>query len=150
MDAIPFFMGKQVFETGEIVLPAGEGRASFLPREEMAEAAVNVLISKGNEGKPYNISNIYSYDYMEISDTLSDISGKEISYHPVSIEEYINNSLKVGIPQPIVDMVAVFSSAQAAGDFDVPSIDIEILLGRKPSTMKSFMKTFYQNLSKKT
>ncbi|AZA56940.1 hypothetical protein EG350_07010 [Chryseobacterium shandongense] len=67
MDAIPFFMGKQVFETGEIVLPAGEGRASFLPREEMAEAAVNVLISKGNEGKPYNISNIYSYDYMEIS-----------------------------------------------------------------------------------
>ena len=55
-DVLPLFFGDKVLETG-IYLPAGEGKAAFISRNDIAEAAANILSSEGHENKEYNIVN---------------------------------------------------------------------------------------------
>ena len=63
MDMLPLFMGPKVIESGNIFYPAGEGKTSFVIREDMAEAAANVLTSSNHENKEYKIFNVENYTF---------------------------------------------------------------------------------------
>ena len=45
------FMGNNVAETENIFFPAGNGKASWVLREELAEAAAHILTTQGREIK---------------------------------------------------------------------------------------------------
>ena len=51
------FMGNNVAETENIFFPAGNGKASWVLREELAEAAAHILTTKGHENKTYTLTN---------------------------------------------------------------------------------------------
>ena len=44
----------------------------------------------------------------------------------------------------MIQGAASFCVAIAQGEFDFPSTDLETLLGRKPQTVKEFLKDAYQ------
>ena len=89
-ETIPFFVGEEVLETG-IYLPAGNGKASFATRTDMAEAIANVLASDGHGNKTYVTSALPSYSFNEIAEMFSEISGKTISY--TNLKTYIKQTL---------------------------------------------------------
>src|SRR5665648_428363 len=77
-EVLPMFMGDQVLNSGVIFLPAGNGKASFTSREDMASAGVAVLTDKRHENKTYEISVNKSYTFSEIAVLLTELSGKQI------------------------------------------------------------------------
>lgn len=143
MDFIPVFIGDKVLETGVVYLPAGEGKAGFALRNEMAEAAANILTSAGHEDRIYNISGIESYTYRDVAKAIADITGKEIKYVSPTIEEYTKTLTDAGVPLEYAGMFAGFALAQAEGEFEETNTDLENLLGRKPTTVKAFLTQVY-------
>ena len=143
-DVLPMFMGEKVLKTG-IFLPAGDGNASFAPRLDMAEAAANILKYEGHENKEYVIANNINYSLNDVADFLSEISGKKVTYINPTKEVYKDAMSKAGVPMEYIGMIADFSEAIKQGEFSTTKSDLENLLGRKPTTLKEYLKSVYAN-----
>jgi NAD(P)H dehydrogenase (quinone) len=141
MDFIPFFIG-DVLNTETIYLPAGNGKVSFALRSEMAEAAAAVLIKNGHENKAYDLVNTEAYSYDDVARYISEVTGKNIKYISPTPEEFKEALSKSdgAIPEDFIGIVL----AQALGDGDATSHDLENLIGRKPTSLPAFVKELYQ------
>ena len=143
MDFVPVFIGEKVLETG-VYWPAGNTPGAYALREEMAEAAANVLTGSGHENKTYNISNTSAWTFQQVADTISNASGKSIGYISPSQEEYKAVLTQAGIPAHFIAMFAGFAEAIRLGEFDsAAGTDLEKLLGRKPTSLESYLSSFY-------
>ena len=145
MDFIPVFVGEQVLETGVIYLPAENGKVSAVLRSELAEATVNVLIGSNHEGKIYDFSNTEAVSYHEIAQMISEITGKTVSYVSPTVDEYAETMSQYNVPSDIIGLFSSFAIAQAQGELDLTSNELENLLGRKPTPIKEFLKSVYKS-----
>jgi NAD(P)H dehydrogenase (quinone) len=142
-DIIPWFLGEKVFETG-IYLPAGKGKAAFTLRNDMAEAAANIVVGKGHENKIYKTSANETSSFEDVAGILSEISGAPVSYTDASPEEFKATLTSSGVPEGVIAMFGGFSEAIKQGEFDFEKNDLETLLNRKPVSISEYLKAVYQ------
>lgn len=143
LDLLPTFLGEKVLETG-IYLPAADGKAGFVLRSEMAEAAANVLARSEQESKEYHISSSENVSFSEIAAILKEITGKEVSYFSPDVSTYSQTLLNAGVPGEFVGILAGFGAGIAEGELENSSNDLETLLGRKPTGVKEFLESVYR------
>lgn len=143
LDMLPMFIGEQVLDSGVIMQPAQEGKSSLVLREELAEAAVVVLTSEGHENKAYPLVNNQSVSYAEVAETISEVSGKAINYHSPSPEEYQATLKSYGVPDEYIGIFTAFSVAQANGELEMTDHSLQNLIGREPTTVKTFLTKVY-------
>jgi len=143
-DFIPVIIGKNVFETGTIYLPAGNGRTAFTLRSDLAAGSVAVMTSKGHENKTYEFCSDQLYTFSEIASMLSQINGKQITYISPSNEEYKATLTKAGVPAPYVAMFAACSEGVKQGEFDFKDHTLSNLLGGKCIDLKQYLNEAYK------
>jgi NAD(P)H dehydrogenase (quinone) len=141
-DMLPIFMGEKILETG-VFFPAGDGKAAFTSRNDMAEAAAHLLSTPGHESKEYVIANTSNYSLHDVSNILSELTGKKIPYAKPSVAFYTETLTKNGVPSSYVSTFAGFGEAINQGEFEIHESDLEKLIGRKPTSLKDFFKTVY-------
>jgi NAD(P)H dehydrogenase (quinone) len=143
MEVLPMFVGEKVVENGSIFLPAGEGKVSYASRNDMAEAAANILTSEGHENKVYEISGSKAYSFGELAGILSNLSGKKINYVAADTEQYRQELYKARIPADIINTIIGFSNGIKDGEFDFPSDKLNEILGHEALTPQEFLKKAY-------
>lgn len=143
MDFVPAFIGEKVVETGVIYLLAGDGKVGAVLRSEMAEATSNILTSANHEGKTYNFTSHEAFSYQEVAQQLSEITGKTINYISPNEAEYGQTLAGFGVPADFISLFTSFAVAQNNGELETIGFDVEQLLGRKPTTMKTFLNQIY-------
>nr|WP_262918086.1 NmrA family NAD(P)-binding protein [Pontibacter sp. E15-1] len=143
-DILPMFMGDKVIETGTIFLPAGDGKASYAGRHDLAAAGAVLLTTEEHENKVYEMGGPVAYSFQDIAGMLSDLSGKTIQYVSPSPGVYSEQLKSYGVPDEMIQGAATFCVAIAQGEFDFPATDLETILGRKAQTVQDFLKTAYQ------
>lgn len=141
-DVLPMFFGEQVLESG-IFLPAGEGKAAYATRKDLAEAAANVLLEPGHENKTYVLANTENYALQDVATLLSKLAGKTVAYTNPAAAVYADTLAKAEVPVAYIGMFASFSEAIRQGEFEVEKTDLETLLHRKPASLESFLKAYY-------
>ena len=142
------FMGEKVAETGTVLFPAAEGKASWVLREELAEVAVNVLTTEGHENKTYTLTHNASVGFEKIANYLSAAMNKDIRYHSPDPESFKAMMEKAGVPAMYIGMFSMWGTAIAEGMMDLEDTTLESLLGRKPTSVKQFIHRIYQDSSK--
>lgn len=142
-DVLPMFLGEKVLESGTIFLPAGDGKAPYATRYDMGVAGAILLLGAGHENKTYHLAADTSYTFGDIAQQLSELSGKPVQYIPASTADFTAQLTQAGVPVEGIHTLAGFSEAIAQGEFDFPDTTLEQLLGRKPETLKDFLKTVY-------
>jgi NAD(P)H dehydrogenase (quinone) len=145
MDMLPFFLGEQVIETGVVFQPAGDGKAAFVLRNDLAEATANVLATDGHAGKVYQLPGAVTVSYGEVAAELTKIAGKDISYVSPTQAVYHAELSKVGVPEMYINMFGAFSEAIKQGEFEDAVGDLPNLLGRQPVTPFEYLKQVYGN-----
>lgn len=148
MDLVPAFLGEKVVETGMIYLPAGNGKVGAVLRSEMAEATANILASSHHAGKTYHFTNHEAFSYQEVAQFLSEITGKTINYISPTADEYAHTLTKHGVPADFIGVFSSFAIAQANGELEMVGSDLEQLLGRKPTSVRTFLNQVYSPLKK--
>ncbi|HEY4208581.1 MAG TPA: SDR family oxidoreductase [Puia sp.] len=142
-DMIPIFIGGKVLEAGTIFLPAGNGKVAYALRTDMAEAAANILSGKGHENKTYEITGSAALSYGEIAEIISEVSGKKISYVSPTQEVFREEMTKAGVPDHYIGLFAGFSEAARQKEFDHVDPMLEKLLGRRPVSVREYLKGIY-------
>ncbi len=144
MDMLMDFIGKNVLETKTIFVPAGEGKINFVLRSEIAEALANLLTSDGHQTISYNIGMEQPVSFPEIAQIISSVSGQSIDYISPEPQVYTQNLLQHGIPEMYAQMFTAFAVAFAANTMNVPTSDLTMLLGRKPTDVKTYLTKIFQ------
>lgn len=142
LEVLPMFFGENVLETG-IFLPAGETKAAFALRTDMAEAIANVLSSQGHENKEYSLSNTEKISFEDAAEAMSTVTGKHITYTSPTVADYSNTLSQAGVPMEYIDMFAGFAEAIKQGEFETEKTDLVNLLGRTPTSAKAFFAQVY-------
>ena len=94
---IPVFAGDKVVDSGIILFPAGEGKASFVLRDELAEAAANILASEGHESKIYNLTNTTSVSFADVANAISATIGKKVIFQSPAVADFESSLKQFGV-----------------------------------------------------
>lgn len=136
MDILPEFVGKD----GVLRGPAGDGRCSFVAREDVARSAAAILSDPAaHRGRSYDITGPEALDLTEVADALSRAQGRPVTYHAETVDEaYESRSAADPAPWQADAWVSTYT-AIAAGEVARVSPDIERLTGRPPMTFEAFL-----------
>ncbi|QNF34488.1 SDR family oxidoreductase [Adhaeribacter swui] len=137
------FIGDKVTETSTILFPAQAGKASWVLREELAEAAVAILTTQGHVNKTYALTNNTSVSFEQIATFISEALGKEVKYLSPDVEAFKAILEKAGVPEMYIGMFIMWGTAVAEGMMDLEDNTLESLLGRKPTSVKQFIEKIY-------
>ncbi|MBN1321466.1 MAG: SDR family oxidoreductase [Thermoleophilia bacterium] len=120
-------------QTGTIVAAVGEGRVASATRADYAAGAVAVLLGEGHDGKVYELSGDYAWDYDELAAVASKIIGNPVSYQPVDGPTLVDILTGAGMERPAAEFVAALDGNIAAGLLSGVTGEVSALIGR-PTT----------------
>ena len=150
MDKVP----EHIKRSDIIRAPAGNGRVSWVSRDDIADVATEVLTGAGHEGKVYDITGPEALDMRETADCLSAATGRNITYEPQTPEEVrISRSSSrmeeleerrveltgSGLTDYEVDVWISHYFQIASGEVSVISDTVQKLCGHSAETLADFL-----------
>lgn len=129
----------EIRDRGEIFVPAGRGKTSFIDVRDIAAVAVRTLTEPGHEGKAYPLTGSEALSYAEVAALFTEILGRPVRYADPSFVRFILAKRREGLPLPyILVMTGIYGTCKL-GLAGTLTPDTERLLGRAPITMRQFI-----------
>ncbi|RSJ13034.1 oxidoreductase [Streptococcus intermedius] len=131
----------ELIERKAVIYPMENAKMSFISREDSAVAIVKLAMSPALQGKTYILTQDRNYTMLELADLLSEISGHEISYQPVTVEEF---AALYDQPKGFGIVLASLYQAGSQGCLGIVTDDFRTITGRQATDLKTYMKKNYQ------
>jgi uncharacterized protein YbjT (DUF2867 family) len=125
---------------GELRLPAGDGAASFIDAEDIAAVAVAALAEDGHGGQTYELSGPRALTIAEAIAEISQATGRDIRYVPLSPEEFVAELTGQGWPSAEAEDYAEAVSPIRRGMDSYISDGVQRALGRQPRDFSDYVK----------
>jgi len=130
--------GQQAIGAGALYAAAGDGKAGYVTRADCARAAAAALLTEtGSTVRDLTGPEAVSHD--DIAAILSEVSGKQTPYVPITRDALVEAMVKNGLPEFMADVFSSFDVAIAKGNLDVASDDVEKLTGQKAQSVRDFL-----------
>lgn len=140
MDSMALYMLGKDYQDKGIQLPAANGCVSYALRSDQAQAIGNVLATGDCSNHIYRFTGNQAYSFYDVATALSELTGKEIQYVPVTTETYRANAIIAGLPEKVVDLILPFMADIANSQGSTVTTDMELALGRPPIDLKVGLK----------
>jgi NAD(P)H dehydrogenase (quinone) len=115
---------------GALVAPA--------PRSDYAAAAAVALLDDDTDNAVHELSGA-AVSLPELAAALSDVTGSELPYKDVSLEEYRAGLLAAGLDEATAAFVTALEAGAANGELDGDPTVLEGLLGRPVTELRTAM-----------
>ena len=121
--------------------PAGDGRVGVVARDDIADAAVAVLVDSSGlyDGETYVMTGPQALTFYQVADALSQASGRAVAYHPETLDEAYQSRQHHGAPDWMVEGWVTSYVAAATGELDVVTDHIARLAGHPAQTFSEFL-----------
>jgi NAD(P)H dehydrogenase (quinone) len=136
------FLSLMVGADGVIRGPAGDGRVAAVARDDIADAAVAVLLDEGDrhDGRAYDMTGPEALTLGEVAEELSRFAGRTIAYHAETMEEAYASRASYGAPDWQVAGWVTTYVAIANGEVEAVSGDVAALAGHRPMPLAEFLR----------
>jgi NAD(P)H dehydrogenase (quinone) len=118
--------------SGVVFSNAQDGRAGFVSRRDVAEAAIGALLSDAADGRIFDVSGPEMLTFKDITQLLSAASGRPLEHVDCSDAEYEDRLRSQGFPDLGVRSLTGMGLALRGGYFDESSNAVLELTGRPP------------------
>lgn len=131
---------------GEIVVPAGAGRTSFVDARDVGDAAAVWLTDADRTpaagAVAYDLTGPESLDYFDVAAVLSDVLGRRVVYtRPGLVEFYRHERAQGAEPGYAAVMMGLYTSARL-GFAGRLADGVQRLLGRPPRSLRDFAEDY--------
>ena len=117
--------------SGEVVLPAGDKPEPFIDADDIADVAVAALTDDRHIGELYELTSPRLLTFGEAVAEISEATGRDISYVPISVEEYAAGAAEHGVPEEFVGFLTYLFS-EVLGNNAYLTDGVQRALGRPP------------------
>jgi len=132
LDFFPLLAG----EDGVLRGPANGGRVAAVAQDDIAAVATTVLLDpSSHERRTYDLTGPEALTLAEAAATLSQVLGREYSFHDESLEEAYASRASYGAPDWQVDAWVSTYTAIASGELSRVTGDVERVTGRGPLSL---------------
>lgn len=135
IDFLPHFVG----DDRTIRAPAGNGRVSYVARDDIADAAAAVLLSGEHSRTAFDITGPEALSLYEVAERLGGFIGRDIRYEPETEGEAYRSRSEYGAPDWEVEGWVTSYLAMASGEMKTVSDAVETLTGHPPMSLEQFL-----------
>ena len=121
---------------GAVVGASGDARVAPAPRSDYAAAAAAALLDDAPGGGVHELAGP-AVTLPELAAVLSDVTGQELPYEDVSLEEYRAGLLAAGLDEGTASFVTALEAGAANGELEADSRALEALLGRPATDLRT-------------
>jgi uncharacterized protein YbjT (DUF2867 family) len=132
----------EIRDHDRIVVPAGQGRTSFVDARDVAAAGVRALTGLGPRNAAYALTGAEALTYGEVAALLSDVLGRPIRYANPSVLDFVRHARGQGHPWPFVLVMTGIYLTARLGLAGTVTDDLERLLGRPPTPVRTFIEDY--------
>jgi uncharacterized protein YbjT (DUF2867 family) len=140
-DFVPFFAS---VEDGRAVIaaPAGQGRTSFVSRDDLADVAAAVLLRDDTDldGQALEVTGPEALTMTEAADVLTEITGRPVTYRDQTVEEAWATRRPSGHPDWEIEGWVTSYLAIAAGELSTVTDVVPILTGHSARTVAEHLR----------
>lgn len=131
---------REEIRAGELSVPAGAGRTSFVDARDVAAVAVESLLT-GTSGA-YDLTGPAALSYHEVCRQLSTALDHDVTYAEPSLTRFLLQQVREDRPlsQGFV-MAAIYTTARL-GLADRVTDDVRRVLGREPTPLSTFVRDY--------
>ena len=118
----------------ELFIPA-DGPVAWASRAELGEATAKLMLKGGYENQIVLLTGPKAYSFADIVEVIRRVTGKELTLHRVSAEEYVTKNAAIDEgKKPVQFFEAWRSLLEGVADGEVADVDplMGELLGRQP------------------
>lgn len=123
----------QAGASGVLSASVGDGRVASASRRDFAEAAAVVLTSEGHVGQVYELGGDVAWNFDELAAAISELSGREVVYTPLSTEEHAAQLAGFGLDEGTIGFVTALDANIRDGALAEVTGELSRLIGR-PTT----------------
>lgn len=99
---------------GELALPTGDAVEPFVDVDDVADVAVAALTDDRHIGRTYELSGPRLLGFAEIAAELTEATGREIAYTPVSLDTYRHFLSEMGAQEDFADLFELINDGRNA------------------------------------
>jgi len=135
------FFPAMVGEDGVIRGPAAQGRVAAVAQDDIADAAVAVLLDpEAHAGATYSLTGPEALTLDEVAAVLTGAKGRPVAYQPETVPEAYASRAVYAAPDWQVDAWVSTYTAIAAGELAGVTGDIETLTGRPAMSLADLLR----------
>lgn len=143
LDTLGLFIGSRALNDG-IRVPAGSEKIAAVTRNDLGEAQAVILTEPGHENETYSLNAGSGESFADIARIIGDAHGKDVQVVTVTDQQWMDEKIQMGFPEPLAAFSLAWAQAMASGEFSTPSNDLERLIGKKPTSMKEYLEANYR------
>ena len=136
---------KDIAEYGEIFVPAGRGRTSFIDVRDIAAVAVEALTEAGHENRAYELTGADALDYFQVADIFTDVLGKRVTYPNPSPWRFWRRMRRRGLEAPFILVMVGLYTVCRFGLASKVTQDTARLLGREPRSVRQYVEDYRES-----
>jgi uncharacterized protein YbjT (DUF2867 family) len=127
--------------SGEVRLPAGDGKEAFNDAEDIAEVAVAALTEAGHAGWHYELSGPRLLSFQEAVEEIAGATGRGVRYVPLTPEAYAKEQRAQGVPEEWVQLSIGLYEQVRSGGLAALGDGVQRSLGRSPRDFSQYAKS---------
>ena len=129
----------QVLASGQWVTAAGEGRVSYVAREDAARAAAAALTRDPGGNETIDVAGPEALTAAEIAARVAEVFGRPVQVVQVSDAELAKGLEAAGLPAPMAAVYASLDTNTRLGRAEVSAGGVAALTGRAPQPLRAFL-----------
>jgi len=131
------YMVEQIL-AGAIALPAGDTPEPFVDAGDIADVAVAALTDDTHIGELYELTGPRLLTFAQAAEEISNATGRDIPYVPVSLEEHAAVAAEQGVPAEVIDLLTYLFNEVLDGRNAHATDGVQRALGRDPRDFRDF------------
>ncbi len=135
--------GVDIATRGEIFIPAGKGRTTFIDARDVAAVALDVLAEpEAHVNKAYTLTGAERLTYFEVASIFSEVMGRPVRYANPSLPAFCYRMWRRGVTLDTIAFMALVYTLTRAGQNEPLTEDLPRLLGRPGIRMRQFVEDY--------
>lgn len=127
-----------ILATGQIQLPAGHAKTSFIDARDVGAVIARLLTSSDFDNRDFDLTGPQALDHYDVAAILSRVTGKNIQYEPIEPAVLRQSLLSSGLDADYTHFLLLILGFLAAGYNERITRSVQILLGREPISFEQY------------
>lgn len=123
---------------GHVALPKANVDIPFVDADDIAAVAVEALTKEGHNGNIYEVTGPRTLTFKDVTREIAEATQRDIKFHEVSLEEYLQSLRDYGVPQEFVNLIEYLFTTILTPENSIVTSDVERVLNRKPKDFTEF------------
>ena len=127
---------------GQIFLPVGNAKGSFIDARDIAAVAARLLTSEVFANLDFDLTGPRALDHAEVAAILTQTTGKQIGFTDITPDAMLQGLLGAGIPQGYAEFLVLILGYFKAGYAERTTDAVQQITGQVPRTIEQYAKDY--------